>query len=148
MNGFSEDYTDIKVVKLSNGENIIGYVREIDDVIEVEDPLQMQIFSKLTDEGVVEGLNLTRWLQPFSEESTFYVRNRNVVVTANASPGLIRYYEYSLKRFDDGLAPNPANVKQHKETLPTNEELDDIDREVYNEELEALLDDLDTKTIH
>ena len=138
----------IKILKLSNGENIIGRVHDVEGVCEVEDPLQMQIFHKMTEQGVMEGLNLTRWLQPFSEEDTFFVANKNIVVATNASPGLVRYYEYSLKRFGDNEAPQPAEIKKRQEVMPTNEELDEIEQEMLELEMEELMDNLSSKTIH
>ena len=51
MNDFSE-YNEIRVLKLSNGENIIGRVSDCEGEVEIEDPLQMQIFHKMTDTGV------------------------------------------------------------------------------------------------
>ena len=147
MNDFSE-YSEIKVLKLSNGENIIGRVTDVEGEIEIEDPLQMQIFHKMTETGVMEGLNLTRWLQPFSEETSFFVGNRNIVVSTFASPGLVRYYEYSLKRFEENQAPQPAQMKTKTERMPTNEELDQIEQEMLEDEMDELLESLETKTIH
>lgn len=147
MNDFSE-YNEIRVLKLSNGENIIGRVSDCEGEVEIEDPLQMQIFHKMTDTGVMEGLNLTRWLQPFSEETSFFVGNKNIVVSTYASPGLIRYYEYSLKRFDQNQAPQPAQMRKHTEQMPTNEELDQIEQEMLEDEIDELLENMETKTIH
>ena len=60
-----------KVLKLLNGEELIcelGY-GEIEDSYEMLHPLKMQVESKVTKQGPVDSLNLSRWIGPYTEQS-------------------------------------------------------------------------------
>ena len=70
--------TNYRILKLSNGENIICNIKdqnESDIMIEVTAPLKMDIMSRVTEEGIVEGLALTRWVQPFTDETKMAIQN-------------------------------------------------------------------------
>ena len=63
-----------KIVKLTNGEDIICIVKnELGGECEVSYPLLMQTLPRRTPGGFVESLSLSRWLQPFTEESLFKI---------------------------------------------------------------------------
>ena len=94
----------------------------------------MSIFPQLTKEGELDSLNLSRWIQPYTEQNYFTLAKSAVVTTAVASPGLSRYYEYVLKRIEDWQHKN-------KETL---EETTNDD--IYDELLEEL--ETESKYIH
>jgi hypothetical protein len=95
----------------------------------------MEVHSVLTKEGSVDSLNLSRWIGPYTEQSKFSIKSDHVLLVANASPGLSRYYEHVMKE-----------IKQ----LDTSEKrsiLDNIDDEdVYDELLEEL--ETENDTIH
>ena len=78
-------------------------------------------------DGVREGLSLSRWVEPFTEQKYFSIPATSVITSAEASPGLVKYYEYVLNRmehyFDEG-------------SLPTDEDLDEIELEEDEEFLE------------
>ena len=126
-----------KVVKLTNGEEIICQLGDDIDNGEykINFPLKMEVHSVLTKEGPVESLNLSRWIGPYTEQSLFLIKSDHVLLVANASPGLSRYYEHVMKE-----------IKQ----LDTSEKrsiLDNIDDEdVYDELLEEL--ETDNNTVH
>lgn len=127
--------TTYKVIKLSNGEDIIATLTSENELdIEIENPLLMSVFPEMTKSGELDSLNLSRWIQPYTEQSYFTLAKSTVVTTAVASPGLSRYYEYVLRRIEDWKGNN-------EETL---EEISDDD--VYDE----LLNELETqsKSIH
>tara|TARA_R110000851_G_scaffold87850_2_gene191555 strand:- start:956 stop:1369 length:414 start_codon:yes stop_codon:yes gene_type:complete len=127
--------TTYKVIKLSNGEDIIATLTSENEAdIEIENPLLMSVFPQMTKNGELDSLNLSRWIQPYTEQSYFTLSKSTVVTTAVASPGLSRYYEYVLKRIEDWQHNN-------KETLE-----DITDDDVYEDLLEEL--ETESKSIH
>ena len=125
-----------KVLKLLNGEELICEMGdgEIEDSYEISHPLKMQVESKLTKQGFVDSLNLSRWIGPYTEQSLFSIKISHVLTIADASEGLSKYYEHVRKEI--------KRVDQHE----YRKSLDDIKNEdVYND----LLEDLETEdTIH
>ena len=126
-----------KVVKLTNGEEIICQLS--DDInngeYKINFPLKMQVHSVLTKEGPVDSLNLSRWIGPYTEQSKFLINIDHVLLVANASPGLSRYYEHVMKEIKQLDAPEKRAS------------LDDIRNEdVYDELLEEL--ETENDTIH
>ena len=128
--------TTYKVLKLLNGEELICEVGDdvVDDSYEITNPLKMQVDSKITKQGTVDSLNLSRWIGPYTEQSLFNIKTAHVLIVADASVGLSRYYEHIQKEITRLDSPH---YKKY---------LDDIsNEEVY----EDLLDDLDyDDTIH
>jgi len=127
-----------KVVKLTNGEEIICQLGDDIDNGEykINFPLKMEVHSVLTKEGPVESLNLSRWIGPYTEQSRFLIKSDHVLLVANASEGLSRYYEHVIREIDN--LDNSKTIKQA---------LDDIkDEDVYDELLEEL--ETDNNTVH
>ena len=128
--------TDYKIVKLTNGENLICEVNDYDDVeYKINFPLKMEVRSMQTKEGVVDSLNLSRWIGPYTEQSFFSIKRDHVLVIANASEGLGRYYEHMIREIKQLETPEKRAL------------LEDIDdEEIYDE----LLSELETEsdTIH
>ncbi|ANS04775.1 hypothetical protein [uncultured Mediterranean phage] len=125
-----------KVIKLLNGEEIICQLSDdiVDDSYEVTHPLKMQVQSQITNNGVVESLNLSRWIGPYTEQSFFNIKTSHVLTIADASEGLCRYYDHVIREINKSGSSR------------TTELLDDInDEDVY----EDLLKEAETdKTIH
>ena len=124
------------VLKLANGDDIIcevDYERYDSEaslsqrVFEIQNPLLMVATRRVEDDGVREGLSLSRWVEPFTEQKYFSIPATSVITSAEASPGLVKYYEYVLNRmehyFDEG-------------SLPSDEDLDEIELEEDEEFLE------------
>ena len=128
--------TTYKVLKLLNGEELICELGDdvVDDSYKITNPLKMQVESKITKQGTVDSLNLSRWIGPYTEQSLFNIKTAHVLIVADASVGLSRYYEHIQKEITRLDSPH---YKKY---------LDDIsNEEVY----EDLLDDLDyDDTIH
>ena len=131
-----------KIVKLTNGEDIICIVKsELGEECEISYPLLMQTLPRRTPKGFVESLSLSRWLQPFTEESLFKIKNDKIILMTDASPGLCKYYEYVLSKID---SPNDNEVFDEKNL--SKEEDNDDDEEVYEELLADM--DIDSNSIH
>ena len=134
----------IKIAKLTNGESVIGLITSDDFSLNIESPLRMDLVTHMTPKGVAESLNLSRWMQPFSEQREFTIDMAQVVTLADASVGLTQYYKYVLKKID--VTHIDENVQyeevRHRLERPEDEPTND---EIYDE----LLEELDTEdTIH
>ena len=136
------------VLKLANGEEIIcevdfeQYDVEVDlpkRVYEIKDPLLMTHTKEISSEGMREGLSLSRWFQPFTEQKYFSIPATSVVTSAEASPGLAKYYEYVLKRISRDISEIVHELEQKKLDDYTNDE-------IYDELLEE--EESPSKLIH
>ena len=129
--------TPYKILKLTNGENLICQIN--DDVdngeYKINFPLKMEVHSLMTKEGPVDSLNLSRWIGPYTEQSLFLIKSDHVLLVASASPGLSRYYEHVMKEI------NQSDTSIKKTILDI---IDDED--VYDELLEELK--TDSNTVH
>ena len=127
-----------QILKLTNGENIICDIKtqnENDVILEVTAPLKMDIMSHITKEGIQEGLALTRWVQPFTDEKEIAINKSTIVTMVPASLGMSKYYEYVLKNIKEMRLVD--STTEDIET-PTSEELEQIEWEEDEEMLEAL----------
>ena len=134
------------VLKLANGEDIIcevdfeQYNVKADlpqRIYEIQNPLLITHTKEMSPEGIREGLSLSRWFQPFTEQKYFSIPATTVVTSAEASPGLAKYYEYVLKRIGDEI---DGIITEEKK-------LDDYTNdEIYDELLEE--EESPSKLIH
>ena len=92
---------DFKLVKLINGEDIICSIKKRkDSSIQVHSPLKMQVFPKFAEDGMTESLNLSHWVHPYTETKSFHIPTSSILLVANVSPGLSKYYEYVLRQIE------------------------------------------------
>ena len=131
--------TPYKILKLTNGENLICQI--IDDVdngeYKISFPLKMEVHSLMTKEGPAESLNLSRWIGSYTDQSRFLIKSDHILLVVNASEGPCRFYEHTMKEM--------KQVDSSEKKL--SKDLDDInDEEIYDELLEEL--DTPNKTIH
>ncbi len=103
---------NIKIMKLSNGEEIIARLIEPVKPTKyiIEYPLKLSSTPKSTKYGVEEAISLQRWIH-FSTENTFDVPSSSVIIITNASYGLIKFYEHCLNRMeaeDKDFVPSPS----------------------------------------
>ena len=142
--------TDYKIIKLVNGENIVCIVDQssIDEGYEISFPLQIKTYPVMTKKGPVEQCNLTRWVQPFTEESFFHIKPSDIILIAEASPGIAAYYEQVLRlinKWDD------EDMQKFETDLQTGEMQFEIEEELAaEEEMEEaeLFDHRLSKAIH
>jgi len=157
--------SNFQVLKLSNGDDVIcNLVESGDDTFKITSPLKMDTINRVTKKGVAESLALTRWIQPYSDQEHYYIQRTSVVVMAEASVGLTRYYQYVLRTLDKMVVNekfNPTEISEEeflealelKKTLDKEKKKPLIEDEISEEELledeKLLLDLLDSKkTIH
>ena len=104
--------TNINVIKLSNGENLIcDVISDSDTTLNVKSPLKMETLSKFTKSGVVESLSLVRWMQPYCDDEQFALSKNNIILNSPVSIGLGKYYEFILKKMDGLDIPQPTEAE-------------------------------------
>ena len=126
--------SNYQVIKLTNGEDIICDLKESESgyLLKVKSPLKMEIVNRVTKSGMVEGLALTRWVQPFTEQESIMINKSTVVTMVPASVGMSKYYRYVLKSIDTMKLITSEDIE------PTKEELSAIENE---EKLKSWSDD-------
>ena len=125
-----------KVLKLSNGEMIVCEINAHDDkMYDIMNPLKMDVVPIQSRSGIGETLNLTPWLQHFTDQKYFNIDKSHCILIADASVGLSKYYEYVMLRIDDSW-DNGDNL------IPE----DDTDEDVYDDLLEEIK--AESKLIH
>ena len=121
-----------KILKLISGENIICELSEDDGKYEISRPLLMNVQRKETRTGMTESLELSRWVQPFTEQKSFAIDPKHVIIMLSASPGLSIFYENVIYKLED----------REEASIIDNYNDDDI----YDELLDEL--ETDNKSIH
>ena len=121
-----------KILKLISGENIICELSEENGKYEISKPLLMSVQQKETRTGMTESLELSRWVQPFTEQKSFAIDPKHVIIMLSASPGLSIFYENVIYK----LEYNNRDSKLDNYT----------DNDIYNELLDEL--ETDNKSIH
>ena len=124
-----------KIVKLVNGEDIICMMEDDGNKsYKVIWPLKMQIVPKMTKKGIMEALNLSTWIQVYTEERVFDLPSSSVVMMMEPSPGLTKYFELVLRKL----------MHEDEEVDEWTEEIDEDD--IYDELLEE--EETPSKLIH
>lgn len=128
-----------KVLKLSNGEEIITVISSADKsrpYIEVTNPLQVNLYPKAVDGGLIESMALSRWLTT-SENQIANLNKNSIIAISDASVGLVRFYEHCVTKMS--LRDNGKVWDE-----PTDEDLQRIE----DEEFENVIPFPDKDTIH
>ena len=137
----------VTILKLTNGENIIGKIVESEDffndtqkTIDISLPLKFMLRPKATENGFAESLSLSPWIHPLTDEEYITINSHNVVMSALASRDLANYYSHCVDQFN--IAKESL---LHEVDEPTDEELDEIEEEELKEIIKNRKPD---KTIH
>ena len=144
--------TNYQIIKLSNGEDIICDIKEQSESepsLKITSPLKMDVLTRPTEKGIQEGLSLTRWVQPFTDEKNIQINKSTIVTMVPASMGMSKYYEYVLQSLQGMKLV--TSTTEDIEGEPTNEDLQKIELEERiekelrdwnrREELEELLEE-------
>ena len=118
---------ETKVLKLSNGEEIITVISHADKAkpyVEVKNPLQVNLYPKVGEDGLIESMALSRWLT-VSETQIANLNKNSIVAISDASIGLVKFYEHCVKK----MTLSSEGGRDWQE--PTNEELERIEAEEY-----------------
>ena len=130
-----EESIPCKFIKLNNGENIVCVVESSncsENQIKIMNPLKMQVLPRMLTGAQSDSIGLSHWISPMTEDVSFKIYLKDILLISNASPGLIKYYEYALTQ----IYNNNNNLMN----------LDDMDDESHDD----LLNDLPepSKLIH
>ena len=90
----------ITILKLTNGENIIGKVVKSDQTIDISLPLKFMLMPKMTETGPAEALSLSPWIHPLTDEEYITINSNHVVMSALASSALTSYYIHCVEQFN------------------------------------------------
>ncbi len=104
--------------------------------IEVTNPLQVNLYPKPVEGGLVESMALSRWLT-VSETQIANLNKNSIIAISDASIGLVRFYEHCVKKMT--LSNNGKDWNE-----PTDEDLQSIE----DEEFENIIPFPDKNTIH
>ncbi len=130
----------VTILKLTNGENIIGKVVKSDQTIDISLPLKFMIMPKMTETGFAESLSLSPWIHPLTDEEYITINSNHVIMSTLASSALTSYYIHCVDQFN--IAKKDAFLY---ESEPTSEELEEIEEEELEEFIRNIEPD---KTIH
>jgi len=100
----TEEFIPYKFIKLSNGEDIVCTIEDNDsseNQIKVIHPLKMQVLPRMLTGGEGDSIGLSHWIQPMTEAISFQIASKDILLISDASPGLIKYYEYVLKQMSN-----------------------------------------------
>tara|TARA_R110002050_G_scaffold204218_2_gene339406 strand:- start:138 stop:554 length:417 start_codon:yes stop_codon:yes gene_type:complete len=126
--------TNYKVVKLTNGDNIIcEAVEHVNEKYIIRTPLKMEVVHDDDSGRHIESLQLTSWISPFTEDKHFEIKESHVIVITAASIGLSAYYRNIVNKqskFSEEIVDDSIVVDDN----PTDEEMFDEEyEEVLNE---------------
>ena len=124
-----------KVVKLTNGDNIIcETVEHVNETYIIKTPLKMEVVQDITSHGPIEALHLSAWISPFTESKYFEIKENHVIVMTEASVGLSAYYKNIIKK-------NKKFVSQMSNDF---DDIDDgpTDKEMFEEDFEEVVESL------
>ena len=97
----TEEFIPYKFIKLNNGEDIVCMIEDnisSENQIKVLHPLKMQVLPRMLTGAEGDSIGLSHWIQPMTEAVSFQLSLEHVLLISDASPGLIKYYEYVLKQ--------------------------------------------------
>jgi len=124
----TEAFIPYKFIKLISGEDIVCMVEEDDsskNQIKIIHPLKMQMLPRMLTGAQNDSIGLSQWISPMTEEKTFQISLKNILLISDASPGLIKYYEYVLTQMDNNLI-DLANIDDDDDNDNDDDELINI----------------------
>ena len=91
--------TPHKIIKLTNGEEIVCQLGNeiVNDEYQLNYPLKMEVRTQITNNGAIDSLNLSRWIGSYTKQSLFHIKTNHVLLVAEASERLCRYYDHVIK---------------------------------------------------
>ena len=115
----TEEFIPYKFIKLNNGEDIVCMIENnviSETQIKVLHPLKLQLMPKMLTGTQEDAIGLSHWMYPMSEAVSFELSLKNVLLISDASPGLIKYYEYVLTQMRNNGFKDLDNINDDEET--------------------------------
>ena len=131
---------ETKILKLKNGEEIVGNVSIIDgEYLKIQNPLKVIIYPRVKKGKVEEALSFSRWIN-YSDNQTYDIVKNNVIAITDSSVGLTRFYDFCVDKMED--------MKTTEYRQPTDKELKGIENEVKELMSSWYDEDEEKPTIH
>ena len=128
---------ETKIIKLRNGEELVGNVHAInDDFVKVQNPLKVNLYPRMKGGKIEEAMAFSRWVS-YSDNQSYDIIKNNVIAITDSSIGLTRFYDYCVSKMQD---MKPSEYRQ-----PTDKELQEIEEEIFDR---LYNEDDEPKTIH
>ncbi len=128
---------ETKIIKLRNGEELVGNVHAInDDFVKVQNPLKVNLYPRMKGGKIEEAMAFSRWVS-YSDNQSYDIIKNNVIAITDSSIGLTRFYDYCVSKMQD---MKPSEYRQ-----PTDKELQEIEEEMFDR---LYNEDDEPKTIH
>ena len=80
--------------------------------------------------GIGETLNLTPWMQHFTDQKYFNIEKNQCILIADASVGLSKYYEYVMLRIDEDWEGGNNLIAEDEEEESDEDVYDDLLRQI------------------
>ena len=115
----TEEFIPYKFIKLNNGEDIVCMIENnviSETQIKVLHPLKLQLLPKMLTGTQGDSIGLSHWMHPMSEAVSFELSLKDVLLISDASPGLIKYYEYVLTQMRNNGFKDLDNINDDEET--------------------------------
>ena len=115
----TEEFIPYKFIKLNNGEDIVCMIENnviSETQIKVLHPLRLQQMPKMLTGTQEDAIGLSHWMHPMSEAVSFELSLKDVLLISDASPGLIKYYEYVLTQMRNNGFKDLDNINDDEET--------------------------------
>lgn len=131
---------ETKILKLKNGEEIVGNVSIVDgEYLKIQNPLKVNIYPRVKKGKVEEALSFSRWIN-YSDNQTYDIVKNNVIAITDSSVGLTRFYDFCVDKMED--------MKTTEYRQPTDKELKGIENEVRELMSSWYDEDEEKPTIH
>tara|TARA_R100001369_G_scaffold85080_1_gene118384 strand:- start:60 stop:479 length:420 start_codon:yes stop_codon:yes gene_type:complete len=137
--------TDCKVVKLTNGDDLVCQIfSHADGKYTIGSPYKMKVYNDVTERGVAESLHLASWVGPFTENKTFEIKESHVLLITDASSGLTSYYKNIIRRRTELKLTDELEEWDNAQY----DELYDDDEDEYNKLLDAIKERIHKTLLH
>jgi len=125
--------TEIKIVKLVNGDDIVchipskGQLPEANALIRLIKPLQVKYVPQVTPTGIRDYIALIRWTN-YTEDYVVTIPKDKIMTITNASVPMAESWSHISKEYDKSpLAPNTGGLQDTKQmSNKQNDELNEI----------------------
>ena len=139
--------TNIKLIKLINGDDIVCNLPEKDSqlpdnspLLRLEKPLQVKYIPQFTTSGFRDYIALIRWVN-FSPDNIITIPKDKIMTIAGATKEMSTQYNIISKEYHSLRPPKQNNNYEAKQ-------LDDNDQKKIRELFEEFDDEDEDKTIH
>ena len=137
--------TEIKIVKLVNGDDIVCHIPtknqlpESNALLRLIKPLQVKYVPQVTPTGIRDYIALIRWTN-YTEDYIVTIPKDKIMTITNASIPMTESWQHISKEYDKSpLAPNVGGSPPARQmTREQNDELNEIFDDFYEDNEETI----------